>query len=167
MTKKVKFTIEKLKLTDLNKFYKTFTEVLREGFPEYQKLIQDFFLNKDYTKEHFKKHIKSGIDLVVKIDGKVVGFLTAGFPYGGVSFCYWLGVIKDYRGLGIGRAMLSAWEKEAKKIGAHRLQFLASKWNIPFYKKCGFKLEGFAKTGYFGVDDYYFGKIISRLAKSY
>ena len=37
----------------------------------------------------------------------------------------------------------------------------ASSWHKPFYKSFGLKKEGFTKKGYFGADDYYFGKLVA------
>jgi ribosomal protein S18 acetylase RimI-like enzyme len=160
---KVKFL--KLAIKDLDEFFKVFEEVIHEGFPYYSKNLQDYFIKKDYSKKVFAKNLKEKkrVIFIALVRGGIVGFLVANKPYGGVSFAPWLGVKKESQGKGIGRRLMSYWEKWAKRKGAHSLLLSTSgKQTKNFYIKCGFKFFGTEKRTYFGLDHHVFGKLISK-----
>jgi ribosomal protein S18 acetylase RimI-like enzyme len=161
----MKVKIEKLVLKDLNGFFKVFEEVIREGFPYYSKNLQDYFTKKDYSKKVFTKNLKEKkrAIFIALVGGEMTGFLVADKPYGGVSFAPWLGVKREFRGKGVGRKLMSYWEKWAKRKGAHSLLLSTSNRKTKdFYLKCGFKYFGTEKKTYFGLDHHVFGKLISK-----
>lgn len=161
---KKNFKIPKLTTKELEEFWEGFQKIIREDFPEYSPKTREYFLKKDFTKEYFREFLRKqkGVVFLVKWKASVIGFLIAFNSYGGVSFCPWIGVKKEFRRQGAGKALLGEWEKWAKENGAHRLYLMASEWNREFYEGCGFKEEGFMEKGHFGADDYWFGKIIAK-----
>lgn len=90
----------------------------------------------------------------------IIGFLVYDTPYGGVFLCRWLGVLKEYRGRGVGRMLIEQAVREAKVLGCHKVEVAGQLKAKKFYEKCGFKLEGFQEKSYFGEDQYLFGKVI-------
>jgi len=161
----MKVKIEELALKDLDRFFKVFEEVIREGFPYYSKNLQDYFIEKDYSKKVFAKNLKEKKRAIfIALEGReIVGFLVVNKPYGGVSFAPWLGVKKEFRGKGIGGKLMSYWEKWAKRAGAHSLLLSTSQIRKKdFYLKCGFKFFGTEKKTWFGLDHHKFGKLINK-----
>lgn len=157
---KKNFKIQKLTLKLLDSFFGCFKELVN-WFPDYSENIKDFFISKDYSKNLFKKWIKTHYLLIATKNNKVVGLLVADKPYGGVSFCRWIGVTAGLRQKGIGKDLIKEWERLAKKDGVHRLDVLGGPYNKEFYLKTGFALESFRQAGYFGIEEIAFGKIIA------
>jgi len=156
--------IRKAILKDLNKFFKFFSQSINSQFPEYTLLTHRFFLEEDYSKESFKRWLKKNkkLLLLATIKGKIVGYLLAELPYGGVACCNWIAVDDRYQGQGIGSSLLKEWEKEAREQGAHKLHLWADKRNIEFYKNCSFVLIGQISDCWFGADDYLFIKTLAK-----
>jgi len=156
--------INKLKISEIDKFFKVFCDVISEGFPEYGPQLIEFILKKDFSKKYFLSKLKEKeINILTATEGsEIVGFLVEEKIYGGVGYCNWLGVIKQQRGKGIGRSLLQKWEKQTKSRGGHKLMLITqSEKDRVFYKKCGFKEEGYEKKSWFGLDSRIFGKVIS------
>lgn len=157
--------IEKLTLENLNEFFEVFKEVLGTGFPEYSKELINFFIYKDFSKNIFSEKIKKNqwLGLLTKFKNNIIGFLVTDKLYGGVSYCLWLGVKKEFQEKGIGSRLLKEWEREIKKQGGHKLMLVTQhKKNKKFYVKNGFKNEGFEEKSWFGLDCWKYGKIIGK-----
>lgn len=155
--------IRRITKEEINQFYVVFSSVLKEGFPEYSKELIDFFLKKDFSKKVFIKDFCRQLMVLLALEKqKIVGFLVLDKLYGGVSYCNWLGVVKECRGRGIGWELMKEWEKEILLIGGHKLLLLTqAEKNRVFYLKCGFNQEGFEEKSWFGLDSWIFGKVIA------
>ncbi|GAA0466128.1 GNAT family N-acetyltransferase [Alkalibacillus silvisoli] len=78
-----------------------------------------------------------------------------------------VGILKEYRGQGIGRKLLSAINQWATEHNIHRLELSAvgrNKAGLSLYKKMGFEIEGTKRDsllidGEF-VDEYYMSKLL-------
>jgi ribosomal protein S18 acetylase RimI-like enzyme len=60
-----------------------------------------------------------------------------------------IGVLAEYRGKGIGRALMHAALSKAKEIGLTRIELMVREKNEPaitLYKKFGFEIEGFHRN---------------------
>lgn len=114
----------------------------------------------DFSLEELEKGIKKGkrILFLAYLENKVVGYLLTNKQFGGVSFGHWLGVDKDFQKQGIGSKLLSAWERDALKQGAHALEINTFEKDRLFYKKCGFIEAGKAPDFWFGVEHFWFYK---------
>lgn len=157
--------IQKVNESEVELFHKIFTTVLKEGFPEYSLALINFFVKKDFSPEEVRRKVRNGDYhvLVAEEGGEIIGFLVFEKPYGGVSYCPWLGILKDVRGKGVGSALMKEWEKEVLSLGGHKLMLLTqAEKNRGFYKKCGFKEEGFEEKSWFGLDAWKFGKVIGK-----
>lgn len=109
--------------------------------------------------------------LVAESDGnKLVGFLMA---FGGNakrnkhSAYIVMGILKEYRGKGIGTMLFEKLEKWAFKQSIHRLELTVVTRNIAaisLYKKVGFEIEGTKRHSLFidseFVDEYHMSKLI-------
>jgi RimJ/RimL family protein N-acetyltransferase len=136
-------------------------------------LTESFIHDVDWEKNFIQEHVKDKKDallVVAEIDGKIVGvsdvscgrFLknkhTAGL---GIS------IVKEWRGLGIGTAMMTYMINWAKNRGMEKLYlsvFSTNQRAINLYKKFNFQVEGIRKKQYQiegkYVDEIFFGKVI-------
>ncbi len=67
------------------------------------------------------------------------------FPKGNAAGVWQLGricVLKEYRGTGLGAAVLSEAEQKAKTLGAVRVELGAQQRASGFYEKCGYQVCG-------------------------
>jgi len=104
-------------------------------------------------RRHFWEPVLAGnyVSLVAEVDGKVVGdsTLQIGTPSKRKHTAY-IGtlLIKGFRGLGIGTAMMKNAIAIAREKGVEKLYLSAFSSNtraIDFYKKCGFEVEAVLK----------------------
>ncbi len=156
--------IKKITREKIKAFHQVFSKIVRNSFPEYPPAVLDFFVNKDFADAFLKKDIEKW-DYAVRLaeeEGEIVGFLVREKLYGGVSFCTWLGVAREYQGKGIGAKLVETWEKEVLKEKGHKLMLVApSQEACAFYLKQGFAEEGYERKSWFGLDYWLFGKIIA------
>ncbi len=106
---------------------------------------------------------------LAEVDGEIVGFL------GGLkgrcnrvkhSLYIALGILKDYRGAGIGKALINKIDQWSMENNIKRVELTVICQNevaVALYKNMGFEIEGIKKSslkidGEF-VDEYYMGKV--------
>jgi ribosomal protein S18 acetylase RimI-like enzyme len=82
-------------------------------------------------------------------------------PIGGVGDIHWLLVDKRFQGKGIGRQLVDAYIKDAKKHGAHAIHLYSSEVNTAFYEKLGFEKVGLVRKNYWGSDDYFMNLVMT------
>ncbi len=159
------FILRELTVKDLDDFFTLFSTHLQSEFPEYSintihAMVSD---PRMWSKENFRKilHNKTRLIIGAFIEEKIVGFIEAEYPFGGVSLGIWLIVHSDYQRRGVGKALLQKWEEIIKSLGGHNLYLYADKRNKQYYEKMGFKLIGLHAKGWFGQDEYIFSKIIA------
>lgn len=156
--------IQRLAKEKTDEFYFVFSEILREGFPEYSSELIEYFINKEFSPWLFREKIDAGEWTVLTAidEGKTLGFLVYEKLYGGVSYCQWVGVLKESRGKRIGRRLIEKWKNEVLAAGGHKLVMLTqSQINRQIFPKYGFKEEGYEEKSWFGLDCWLFGKIIA------
>ncbi len=78
-----------------------------------------------------------------------------------------IGILKDYRGKGIGTKLFNSVTQWAEKQGLSRLELTVVKDNIAgveLYKKCGFEIEGTKRKSLIindkSFDEYYMSKLL-------
>lgn len=157
-------TIEELQPSEVHSFWPLYAEVLRTQFPGYTPSVILYFLNKIYTPESFiywlTHHMKT--IFTAKTGDTMVGFAVIDEPYGGVSFCRWLGIRQEFQRKGIGTKLIKRWIELAKLTQCHKVEVAAQPEARVFYKKAGLKEEGRRDLSYFGIDQYIFGLIIGK-----
>lgn len=155
--------INTLSIADLDRFFLVFVRVMKSEFPGYSADIIQFFLEKIYTRSSFFYWLENKMKTVfiAKKGNDIIGFAVIDEPYGGVSFCRWLGVLKEYQHQGAGGGLIKAWIDLAIKSNCHKAEVASAPEAKAFYEKVGLELEGMRKLSYFGIDQYFFGKVIS------
>lgn len=155
-------TIEVLTVSGLDQFLNLFASVLRTEFPGYTPKVVKFFLEKIYTKNAFYYWLTNTLKtvFVAKSQEELVGFAVIDEPYGGVSFCRWLGILAHYQKKGIGTKLVNEWFKLADTQKCHKVEVAGQLVAKAFYEKMKLDLEGARKSSYFGIDQYLFGKVL-------
>lgn len=142
--------------SDLKNLGKIYLLTINSEFPEYTEKTLDYFTRPSYKKLMLAKKIKLG----AYHEGKLIGYLLANNPFGGVLFVSWLAVLKPYQGKGVGKKLLEKLEQIAKRKGAHSIFLSTYKRDMGFYEKQGFENIGYDVKGYFGQEEYYMRKLI-------
>lgn len=115
------------------------------GLAEYEHLAHEVVGNEDLLHEHLfgdRPYVEA---LLAKIDGNAVGFALFFHNYSTFLtrpglYLEDLFVVPDYRGQGIGKALLSQLAKLATERGCGRLEWSVLDWNEPaigFYQQIG------------------------------
>jgi GNAT superfamily N-acetyltransferase len=98
--------------------------------------------------EHYALGVHSRLNLAAKIAGVYVGLLSIDFPYPQNSNIYWMGILREYQGLGVGRQLIEEALGYAKLHNASSMtvETLAPSESdknylktYHFYEKLGFK----------------------------
>lgn len=139
-----------------------FKDVLTTEFPEYSANVIKYLLEKMYNQVNFNYWLANNLKIVLiaKTNNNIVGFAVIDEPYGGVSFCRWLGIKKEDQKQGIGKILIKKWLELAKTQGCHKVEIASQPEAKGFYEKIGLKLEGIRKLSYFGIDQFIYGKVI-------
>lgn len=124
---------------------------LENGFIETLDYLRNVGLDLKRAKEIFRK-IKSSEDekifVVVGEDGKVIGSTTLiieqKFIHRGGLVGHIEDVVthKDFRGMGVGKAVMQKAVEVAKGLGCYKVILNCSEENLPFYEKLGFHKHG-------------------------
>lgn len=151
-----------------------FLNMLKQLDAETKFMLFDRDERKTTTDDIKKKIQNSGetnsLILVAEQDGSIAGFLSAKRePYNRVRHCAYIvvGILKDYRGMGIGTQLFEQLEAWARSSGITRLELTAMTHNktaVGLYQKMGFQIEGIRKNamtvdGEY-VDEYYMGRVL-------
>lgn len=158
----MKIKVVSISESDVEIFWNLFAEILLTQFPGYSEKTLTFMLEKMYTRNSFIYWLQKSIKtvLLAYANDTPVGFMVIDEPYGGVSFCRWLGIKKRYQRKGIGTVLIQQWLDLAHELGCHKVEVAAQPTARDFYQKIGLIEEGFRKCSYFGIDQYVFGKVI-------
>lgn len=150
--------------SEVDVFWKLFAEILLTQFPGYSPKVLTFMLEKMYTRNSFIYWLNHEIKTVflAYVEDKPVGFAVIDEPYGGVSFCRWLGIQKNYQRKGVGTLLIKQWLNLAGELGCHKVEVASQPTARDFYQKAGLSEEGLRKCSYFGIDQYVFGKVIGK-----
>ena len=157
--------ISLLSKQEIDSFLPVFAHILENEFPGYTKNVVRYFLDKIYTKINFEWWTSQKQKIIIAATEnesikEIVGFAVIDAPYGGVSFCRWLGLKKKYQRKGIGKQIIDKWKELAIQSGCHKMEDASQPTAKEFYAKMGLELEGLRKLSYFGIDQYIYGKVI-------
>lgn len=143
------YAIVSIKEEHLNGFWSAVDSVARER--QYLAFLQGPPI--EATKEFILNQINNHWPQFVAIQhDKVIGWCDISpldRPVFAHSGSLGIGVIAEYRGLGIGRALITAALHAAKKKGLTRIELTVREHNtaaINLYKQCGFVTEGVHKN---------------------
>lgn len=153
--------IVKASAADFEAFYTLFKKNLQNGSYLYP-VEKALYVLKDglQGKAKLKKDIVRGkFPLYVAYqNSEISGYFLTEKTFAGVAFGYWLGVDKKHQNQGIGSKLLSVWEAEVLKKGAHSIFLWTTENNIKFYKKRGFTLGGTFPKSWFSLTHFLFYK---------
>lgn len=156
--------IEKVTDQNFEEFYKLFEKLVKTQFPEYSNKTTEWLIKnpRGHSKKRLINEIKNNSILVLGayLKGSIVGFAHGTWPWGGISYVYWLAVDPKFQRKGVGTAILKGWEKIVKEKGGHAVHLDSAEKNLKFYEKLGYKIMGHDLKGYFGADDYLLKKLI-------
>lgn len=115
-------------------------------------------------------HDKNSTIFVAEENDELVGFLMAiGGSANRAKYTVYLvvGILKEYRGMGVGTSLFNALEQWAIKNTIHRLELtvvVRNQAGVSLYEKMGFEVEGLKRDSLFidgeFVDEYYMAKIL-------
>ncbi len=84
----------------------------------------------------------SALHMLAKKNGRAVGTARLRFTADKQAKLERMAVLKELRGTGIGKGIVSFFEKESKKRGIERITLNAQYPVIHFYRACGFRETG-------------------------
>jgi len=145
-------------------FYKLWRKTLEGGLFLYSEDSVRFIIDEELPNEFLRTEIETGNKylFLAYIDNKPAGYLLTNKTKGGIAFGHWLGVDSQFQRQGIASALLSSWEKDALREGAHKLQLWTTKNNVSFYKNRGFTKGGNFPDSWFGEDHFLFYKTLRK-----
>jgi ribosomal protein S18 acetylase RimI-like enzyme len=156
--------IRKITAREIEQFYSLFASLVKTEFPEYSEKTRFHMLTASHlwTKESYKQALLSDRKnlLGAFIGNQLTGIVDSTLYGGGVAFCNWLMIDTKFQKKGVGKTLLQSFEKLAMDAGCHCVFLYASKHNIAFYEKMGYKQSGVFEKGWFGNTDYLFTKIL-------
>ncbi len=148
--------IKELSEKDKMPLEKIYRETVLKEFFEYTLNIRKYLTSSPEKDAALKLPIKIG----AFYNQKLIGYLMAEKPYGGILFIPWLAILKEHQHKGVGKKLLKSIEKKASILGVHSIHLQSDKLNVPFYEKCGYTVFGFDEKGYWGTDNYLLKKPI-------
>lgn len=127
-------------------------EDLRKNFPSFSETLKNLREVGDLSIEKATKILsdinsqRSHIYVVQKQDGEIIGTATLLIEQkfirqgGKVAHVEDVATRTGYEGKGIGKAIMTKLNEEAKKYGCYKIILDCSDENVPFYEKTGFQL---------------------------
>ena len=88
-----------------------------------KKITQDLpqWFGQPEANMHYASGMSTRTSFAAIFEGKHVGLITLEFPYANNTNIYWMGILKDFHQLGIGKQLLLTAEKYALSKGATSL----------------------------------------------
>lgn len=149
--------------SEFDKFYDYFSASLYKDFPDIRKEVMDFYISEGYPREGLRELMIRGKRTIflARIKDEIIGYIMILQDWGGVSIALWLAVDENFRGRGIGKALLKLWEETSKKNNNHALLlYTTADHNRKFYSHMGFTEAGFLPNFWFNIGHYIFYKHI-------
>lgn len=88
------------------------------------------------------EHDETAVHLLATLDGRPVGTARVRIVEGDTAKIERVAVLRECRGTGIGRALMSVLEAEGRRMGARKAKLGAQTHAIPFYEKVGYEAYG-------------------------
>jgi len=134
-------------------FYRCFESLMQEGYACFPPELKEYFIKKEYTLNNFILWCERKfriIFLALDDQQRIIGFLVGDNSYGGVAFITWVGILPEYRKMGIGNQLLKTYEDHVKAKNAHLIELFTYDGVKGFYEKNGFVEIGRREQGFFG-----------------
>ena len=101
-------------------------------------------LDKHISCKTFREKIAKKECYVLMYDGAIVGVLRYGLFWDSIPFCNLIFISDDFRGKGLGKELMTYWEKEMRALG-YGLVITSTQTDENaqyFYRKLGYKEGG-------------------------
>jgi ribosomal protein S18 acetylase RimI-like enzyme len=100
--------------------------------------------DKHISEEMLYKKIYDKEVIIVKADDKIIGWLRYGYFWDSIPFMNMLVMDENYRGKGIGKKLVTFWERDMKANGHEFIMTstLSNEMAQHFYRKLGYKDSG-------------------------
>ncbi len=100
--------------------------------------------DKNISEEMLYKKIKDKEVIIVKAADKIIGWLRYGYFWDSIPFMNMLVMDENYRGKGIGKKLVTFWERDMKANGHEFIMTstLSNEMAQHFYRKLGYKDSG-------------------------
>ncbi|MDE6600318.1 MAG: GNAT family N-acetyltransferase [Oscillospiraceae bacterium] len=122
--------------------------IVRPARPEEAELLAE--ADRHVPRERIRKLVSDGFVLAAFIGDSFGGWLRYGLFWDGIPFMNMLFVLEEYRGNGVGTALVLEWERLAAENG-HDIVMTSTQANETsqhFYRKLGYRdLGGFTPFG--------------------
>lgn len=152
-----KIQILPIAIEHIKGFHQCLGSVAREG--RYLAFLEAPDL--DSTADFIKSNIKDDVpQFVAASEGKIIGWCDISpLKLEGFRHCgrLGMGVLKEYRGLGIGKKLIESTIQKAREKGLERIELEVFASNIPaikLYEQIGFTVEGVKKKAR-KIDNHY------------
>ncbi len=113
-------------------------------------------LKKTFKGKFFEPHVEDPRVFAAQIDRLPIGWIELGYQKWNNTMRVWEFLVKEeYRGMGVGTALMDQVVKIAREKEARMLVLETQSCNVPainFYLKCGFELIGFDTAAYSNDD---------------
>lgn len=122
--------------------------IVRPARPEDAKLLAE--ADRHVPRERMRKLVSDGFVLAAFSGDSFAGWLRYGLFWDGIPFMNILFVLEEYRGNGVGTALVREWERLAAKNGHDTVMTStqANETSQHFYRKLGYRdLGGFTPFG--------------------
>lgn len=122
--------------------------IVRPARPEDAELIAE--ADRHVPCERMRKLVSDGFVLAAFIGDSFAGWLRYGLFWDGIPFMNMLFVLEEYRGNGVGTALVREWERLAEENGHDTVMTStqANETSQHFYRKLGYRdLGGFTPFG--------------------
>ena len=157
------YRISQLKPDQVDAFFTLYEQIVWSDFKEWTKESKERWIKEDYSPDFWKNLVQEGkCPVFVAYEGeKMIGYVAIETLNFGVAYLGWVGILKDHRGKGLAREIVSASEEWGKRTGVHKIELETQVIDLlPFFLKLGFTLEGVRHNSWQGLDNYMFGKEI-------
>lgn len=107
-------------------------------------------LDRHISRCELKNIIRLGRVLIIQSDGTFAGWLRYGLFWDNTPFMNMLYIMEEYRGKGLGRALVAYWEQKMAECGYSKVMTstASDEYAQHFYNKLGYKtVGGFTPSG--------------------
>lgn len=115
----------------------------------------------EFDQKHVTYRMNGNISIGIEYEGKIIAGLDACMTAFKILYVSTIFVQEDFRHKGLGRAMMSQMECEAKKLGANMIRLDTFGYQgADFYKSLGYEVVGHYTNDIDNFEEYFFIKYL-------
>ncbi len=115
----------------------------------------------EFDQKHVTYRMNGNVSIGIEYDGKIIAGLDACMTAFKILYVSTVFVQEDFRRKGLGRAMMSQMECEAKKLGANMIRLDTFGYQgADFYKSLGYEVVGHYANDMDNFEEYFFVKYL-------